>query len=101
MWFGKKMYQNVSFKHIFIVALHSDETSVWSTGLPTKFGFITYSLVIPMICSFGILANLLNFIIFSRPRMTATAYCYFTGNKKYIYKWGRVYIVSFVYLFII
>lgn len=58
----------------------NDETSVWSADNgPTDSGFIFYCLVVPFICLFGAITNILNAIIFSRPRMTASAYVYLAG----------------------
>lgn len=57
-----------------------DETSVWAKEvIPNHVGYFIYILIIPIFCVFGIVANSLNAIIFSRPRMVSSSYIYFTG----------------------
>lgn len=68
---------------------HFSETSVWAdpdSTLP-MFGFIVYVFVIPIICGTGFVTNLMNIIVFARPKLlsaSCSSYFYFICKFKNI-----------------
>lgn len=78
------IHSTSSNDYIDIDAYLRDETSVWASEVkPNHVGYFVYIFIVPIFCVFGIIANAVNAIIFSRPRMVSSSYIYFTGMKFY------------------
>lgn len=61
---------------------HANETLVWAEPdeIPPIYGAVVYLILIPIICGVGFITNVLNIIIFARPRLwkaASSSYCYF------------------------
>lgn len=55
-----------------------DETHIWYLE-PTHVGKILLGIVVPVITAIGALFNIINAIIYTKPRMAASTYSYLLG----------------------
>lgn len=55
-----------------------DETHIWYSG-PTPIGRLILGIVVPVITAIGVLFNVINVIVYSKPRMAASTYSYLLG----------------------
>lgn len=86
---------------------HANETLVWANPdeLLPVYGSVVYLLIIPIICSVGVITNLLNIIVFARPRLwnaASSSYCYFLCRTNPLFKYSflkkRYFFVSYFLL---
>lgn len=69
----------MSANHVNLTSLGvPDETHIWYTE-PTPVGRIVLGIIVPIITAIGVLFNVLNVIVYSKPRMTASTYSYLLG----------------------
>lgn len=55
------------------------ETNIWA-DVPTKFGIIMYSVIVPAISFLGVIGNTLILAVLSRRSLKASTYTYLAGN---------------------